>query len=83
MATEYDRDRGARDRTSASNSAGWIIGAVVVAAILAMLYFAMADRPLVNTTTPTTTTSQPRVTTPPENKTVTPTTTPAPAPSTK
>jgi hypothetical protein len=84
MATEYDRERGVQVRSydSSSGAGAWIIAALVVATLLGVLYLAMSPWPSANTTSPTTT-SQPRVTAPPENTTVTPTTAPVRVPSTK
>ena len=83
MATDYRRDREARERYRSSSTISFIIGGVVVFAIIAMLmYFMMGDRTpsgnTVRSTSPASETTQPR-TVPPPGKTQSKT--PAPAPS--
>ena len=89
MATDYNRDRDARARSYDPNTyVSMAIGIAVVAAIIAMLAFAVMDRtptgPNTVTSTPPnpTTTTQPRTTTQ-ENGKQAPNIAPSPSPPTK
>lgn len=86
MAIDYNRDREVRTRGyERSSASAFIIGAVVLAALLAMLmFFTLGDRTptgsTVTSTPSTAPTTQPRTAPPPAATKPSP---PAPAPSTK
>jgi hypothetical protein len=79
MATDHDKSPGARARgEGASNAMAYIIGAVLIAGIIAMVALFATERTS-DSTPPTATVNQPQTTTPTSNTT---TTTPT-QPSTK
>ena len=85
MAIDHNTPTGARSRPTADNTMSYIIGTILVAAIIGMLYYAYGDRLTASSTITSppatnTQTTSPRTATPPASTTPT---TPVPTPSTK